>query len=84
MKHHFLVPPALRQTTVPHKSMNFSFHLCREITEKHMGESLKIIGAKCITAKEITISLWTRCLPIAYQEEIYLIVSSSYQKIQDT
>lgn len=49
-----------------------------------MGESLKIIGAKCITAKEITISLWTRCLPIAYQEEIYLIVSSSYQKIQDT
>lgn len=60
-----------------HKSMNFSFHLCREITEKHMGDPLKTIGAKCITAKEITISLWTRYLPIAYQEEINLILSSS-------
>ncbi|KAI1242601.1 hypothetical protein IHE44_0000133 [Lamprotornis superbus] len=44
-----------------------------EITEKHMGNPLKTIGAKCITAKEITISLWKRYLPIAYQEEIYLI-----------
>lgn len=75
IKHDFLVPPALRQ--LPHKSMNFSFHLCREITEEHMGDPLKTSGAKCITAKEFTISLWTRYLPIAYQEEMYLIVSSS-------
>lgn len=77
MKHDFLVPPALRQATIPHKSMNFPFHLCREITEKHMGDPLKTSGAKCITAKEFTISLWTRDLPIAYQEEIYFTVSSS-------
>lgn len=42
-----------------------------------MGDPLKTSGAKCITAKEFTISLWTRYLPIAYQEEMYLIVSSS-------
>lgn len=77
MKHDFLAPPALRQTTVPHKSMNFSFHLHREIIGKHMGDPLRTAGAKCITSKEFTISLWTRYLPFAQQEEVYLIVSSS-------
>lgn len=41
-----------------------------------MGDPLKTDGAKCITAKEFTIPLWTRYLPITYQEKIYLIVSS--------
>lgn len=68
MKHDFLVPPAFRQTkTVPQKSMNFPFHLCREITEKYaMGDPLKITAANCITAKEFTISFYKRYLHIAY------------------
>lgn len=45
-----------------------------------MGEPLKTAGAKCITAKEFTICLWTRDLPIAYQEEIYFIMSSSFSE----
>ncbi|RMC04784.1 hypothetical protein DUI87_17956 [Hirundo rustica rustica] len=44
---------------------------------KHMGDPLRIIGAKCITAKEFTISLWKRYLPTAHQEEVYLIVGDT-------
>lgn len=39
--------------------MNFPFHVCREITEKHMGDPLKTTAAKCITAKEFTVSFYT-------------------------
>lgn len=78
MKHDFLLPPAFRQTkTIPQKSMNFPFHLCREITEKCTGDPLKTTAANCITAKEFTVSFYTRYLSIAYQGEVYFIVSSS-------
>lgn len=82
MKHDFLVPPAFRQTkTIPQKSMNFPFHLCREITEKCVtGDPLKITAAKCITAKEFTISFYKRYLPIPYQEEVYFTLSSSFSE----
>lgn len=63
--------------TTPQKSMNFSFHLCRELTEKCKGDPLKTAAANCITAKEFTISFYTICLPIAYQEKVYSTVSSS-------
>lgn len=77
----FLVPPAFRQTkTILQKSMNFPFHLCREITEKHMGDPLKTAAAKCNTAKEFTVFFYTRYLPIAYQEGVYFIVSSSFSE----
>lgn len=42
-----------------------------------MGDPLKTTAAKCITAKEFTVSFYTRHLPIAYKEEVYFIVSSS-------
>lgn len=78
MKHDFLVPPAFRWTkTTPQKGMNFPFHVCRETTEKRIGDPLKTAAAKCITAKEFTVSFYRRYLHIAYQEEVYFIVSSS-------
>jgi len=78
MEHDSLVPPAFRQTkTIPQKSMNFLSHLCREITEKCTGDPLKTTAAKCTTAKEFTICFYTRDLPIARQEEVCFVVSSS-------